>query len=56
MTLPVIPGDREWFNDFITRVVDLLTKNDIKPNPIQIVGGLDDILEGFEIQKVSPLV
>ncbi|KAG7571181.1 hypothetical protein FFLO_00854 [Filobasidium floriforme] len=51
MTLPVIPGDRDWFNNFHTRIADIITKHNIKPNPVKESGGLDDILDGFELQK-----
>lgn len=43
----------DWFNDFHTRVADIITKHNIKPNPVKESGGLDDILDGFELQKVS---
>jgi hypothetical protein len=44
----------DWFNNFHTRIADIITKHNIKPNPVKESGGLDDILDGFELQKVSP--
>ena len=50
---PLYLDDTEWFNDFNTRVAEMITQYNIKPNPIQENGTLDSILDGFELQKVS---
>jgi len=50
-TLPVVPGDREWFADFHKRAAGLISDNNIKPNPVTEQGTLDDITKGFELQK-----
>jgi hypothetical protein len=55
-TLPVVPGDREWFADFHKRAASLISDNNIKPNPITEQGTLDDITKGFELQKVSACI
>ena len=55
-TLPVVPGDREWFADFHKRAASLIADNNIKPNPVTEQGTLDDNTKGFELQKVSACI
>ncbi|KAL1411665.1 hypothetical protein Q8F55_002630 [Vanrija albida] len=50
VTVPVIPGDREFYAGALKRYPDLLARG-IRPPPVVLRGGLDDVPAGFEDMK-----
>lgn len=49
----VIPEDYQFGQEAAARTPDLITKYNIKANPIDLRGGLDAVQEGLDFQKVS---
>ncbi|WVQ77952.1 hypothetical protein IAT38_000032 [Cryptococcus sp. DSM 104549] len=49
----VIPHDRAFGSEVNRVTPDMITKYGIRPNPVVVKGGLDDVLEGFEDQKAG---
>ncbi|BFZ53987.1 hypothetical protein PYCC9005_001018 [Savitreella phatthalungensis] len=50
------PEDKALWEKYLSMLPDLLTQGKIKPNRVKELGGLDNILEGFQLQmdgKVS---
>lgn len=52
-SVPAKPEDREFGVEINQRTPELIEKYGIRPNPIVIRGGLEDIKEGFAEMRVS---
>ncbi|WOO80715.1 Protein TOXD [Vanrija pseudolonga] len=47
VVVPVIPGDREFYAKALTHYTDLVERG-VRPPPVVLRGGLDDVLAGFK--------
>lgn len=51
MIFPAKPEDRAFFVDACKRTPDLITSHNLKANPVDNKGGLDDVLDGYQDMK-----
>ncbi|WWC92305.1 uncharacterized protein L201_007259 [Kwoniella dendrophila CBS 6074] len=51
--LPVVKEDREFGVEFYKRTPEFIEKYGLKPNPVAVKGGLDDILQGMADMKAG---
>jgi len=47
------PDDRAWFLDFVKAMPDLITEYGIKPNPVDLRQGLDNVQAGLAELQAS---
>ncbi|WVN88001.1 uncharacterized protein L203_103199 [Cryptococcus depauperatus CBS 7841] len=50
-TIPASKEDREFGVKIYKKTPELIVKYGLKPNPIEIKGGFDDVLEGLDDLK-----
>lgn len=52
-TVDAVPADRELHVEIGRRTPEWITSHGLKGNPTQLMGGLDDIPDGFKYMAVS---
>lgn len=53
--LPALPHEREWFAELCKRTPAFIEADHIRPPPLELRGGLEDINQGFEDMKAGKI-